>query len=199
MLSWIISTPKIKKFKTIIMIITIDTEDIKKLHLEAENIVLEPQAENVLKQIIELEDMIAAVKETAKKKLEIEAYKLNPHFKSWQSDEVKVTMRAYGAKYFISDVDFKDADKEMFRTEVVVVAPNEDYDVIVKKLNDIGFEVQTMKTDAGMKYKISRTVETKAVDKYEKQYGRMPAGISHVKDRKKSLTIVLRQEEVKEE
>lgn len=177
------------------MKITIDTDDLAKLKASTEFIKLETEAEVTLSRILEIESQIAEIKELAKAKLLEEGRKLNPDFKSWEADSIRISMRTYGAKYYVSNSDFNLAPKELFKTEATVVAPNEDYDTITKALKGAGFEVVVTKGKDGDKLKIARTVDTKAVEKWEKTHRGLPAGINQVKDRPVSLNFSLKNKE----
>lgn len=182
------------------MKITIDTDELAKLSASAELIKLEPEAEVTLSRILELESQIAEIKDLAKAKLLEEGRKLNPDFKSWEADSIRISMRAYGAKYYVSDSDFALAPKELYKTEATVIAPNEDYDTITEALTKAGFSVASSKTKDGEKLKISRTVDTKAVEKWEKTHRGLPTGIVQVAERPTSLSFSIKalNEEVEE-
>jgi len=174
------------------MKITIDTDELAKLSASAELIKLEPEAEVTLSRILEIESQIAEIKELAKAKLLEEGRKLNPDFKSWEADTIRISMRAYGAKYYVSDSDFNLAPKELFKTEATVVAPNEDYETITSALKGAGFEVAVTKGKDGEKLKIARTVDTKAVEKWEKANRGLPTGIVQVAERPTSLSFSIK-------
>jgi len=74
-----------------------------------------------------------------------EGRKLNPNFKSWEADTVKVSMRAYGAKYYVSEGDIDLAPKELFKTEATVAAPNSSVGEIVETLKAAGFPLTVSK------------------------------------------------------
>lgn len=80
------------------MKITIDTDELAKLQASADKITLEQEAEITLARILEIEAQIAEIKDTAKAKLLEEGKKLNPNFKSWEADAIRISMRAFGAK-----------------------------------------------------------------------------------------------------
>lgn len=170
------------------MQITIDTNELTKLKADAEVIKLSPEAEQTLARISEIEAQIAEIKDIAKAKLLERAKELNPDFKSWEADNIRVSMRPYGAKYYVIDAELDMAPKDLYRTEADVVTPNEPVDVIVKALSDAGFTVASTKTKGEEKLKISRTVDTKAVDKWVKEHRGMPTGIGIFVDRPVSLT-----------
>lgn len=171
---------------------TIDTDELAKLKSDAEKVQLTPEAEITLARILELEQAVEQLKETAKAKLLEEGRKLNPNFKSWEADTVKVSMRAYGAKYYVSEAELNLTPKELYATEATIVAPNEDYGSITKALEAAGFSVKTTKGTAGEKLSIKRTVDTKAVDKWEKEHRGLPAGIVLAPDRPVSLNFALK-------
>lgn len=170
------------------MKLIIDTDELAKLQAEAEAVVLKTEAQDTLLRILELEQKVADIKEVAKSKLLEEGKKLNPNFKSWEADRVRISMRAYGAKYFVSDMEFDLAPKELFSTEVTVIAPNEATDAIQQELAKAGYVVKTTKSKEGEKVAIKRAVNTKAVDKWIKEQRGMPTGIVEVKERPVSLT-----------
>lgn len=182
------------------MKITIDTDELAKLSASAELIKLQPEAEVTLSRILEIESQIAEIKELAKAKLLEEGRKLNPDFKSWEADTIRISMRAYGAKYYVSDSDFALAPKELYKTEATVIAPNEDYDTITEALAKAGFTVASSKTKDGEKLKISRAVDTKAVEKWEKAHRGLPTGIVQVAERPTSLSFSVKalNEEIEE-
>ena len=178
------------------MKLIIDTDELTQLKAQAENIVLEPQAEAVLLRILELETQLAGIKEAAKLRLAEEGKKLNPNFKSWEADKVKVSMRAYGAKYYVSEVDIQFAPKELFKTEATVLAPNEDITSITSTLERVGFPVTMAKGKDGQeRLDIKRVVDTKAVDKWIKAHQGLPVGIGEFTERPVSINIALKDKE----
>lgn len=179
------------------MKLIIDTEELTKLKDQAGKITLEPEAESTLARILELEGQIAEIKEAAKLRLFQEGRNLNPNFKSWEADSIKVSMRAYGAKYFVSEGDIDLAPKELFKTEVTVAAPNVSVGELVETLQAAGFPVAVSKgKDGKERLDIKRSVDTKAVDKWIKQHG-LPTGIEEFKERPVSLSFDFKK--VKEE
>ena len=174
------------------MKITIDTDQLAKLKANADSIALEPEAEQTIVDILAIEKQITEIKEVAKAKLLEEGRKLNPDFKSWEADQVRISMRAYGAKFYVSDSDFELAPKELFKTEATVVAPNVDFASINLALEKAGFQVAYSETKDGKKFKLTRTVDTKAVEKWEKAHRGLPTGILQVAERPTSLSISLK-------
>jgi len=174
------------------MQITIDTDELKHLKEELEVIKLEPVAESTLARIIQLSDQVEKLKDIAKEQLLARAKELNPNFKSWEADLIRISMRPYGAKYYVNEAEFTLAPKELFTTKADVIAPNVDFSEIEKALTDIGFAVDKTKTKGEEKLKISRAVDTKAVDKWVKEHRGMPTGINIVPDRPVSLSFNLK-------
>ncbi len=180
------------------MKIIIDTDEMAKLTAEAEKVTLQLEAQETLIKILDLEKQVDQLLATAKEKLLAESKKLNPNFKSWEADKVRVKMRPYGARYFVSDSDFENAPKELFTTEAKVIAPNENMEKIKESLAKAGFEVKITKGEDGEKLAIKRTVNTKAVDKWVKEHRGMPTGIVEVKERPVSFVIAKIGEEEEE-
>ena len=180
------------------MKLIIDTEELVKLKDEAGKLQLEPEAESTLARILELEGQIAEIKEAAKLRLFQEGRNLNPNFKSWEADSIKVSMRAYGAKYFVKESELDYAPQELFKTEVTVQAPNRPINQIAEELEAVGYPVTSAKAKDGTeKLDVKRSVDTKAVDKWIKVNNGAPVGIGEFKERPVSLSFDFKK--VKEE
>lgn len=171
---------------------TIDTEELAKLKAELDVIKLEPAAETTLARIIQISEEVEQLKELAKEQLLAKARELNPNFKSWEADTIRISMRPYGAKYYINEAEFALAPKELFTTKADVIAPNVDFKEIEQKLTDAGFTVDKTKTKGEEKLKISRSVDTKAVDKWVKEHRGLPTGVNIVLERPVSLSFNLK-------
>ena len=99
------------------MKITVDLDKLKQLTAEGENILVKPEAENALVQLLDLQQKIEEAIETAKLNIEKKALELNPNFQSVQSDRIKVYYRAYGAKYYIDESQMHLAPRELYEVE----------------------------------------------------------------------------------
>lgn len=97
----------------------IDIEKLEKLVEDSDQIMLEPEGEKVLVQLLELQDKINAAISEAKLKLEEAALSLNPDFKSIRGDEVKVYYRQAGAKYKIDESNLPAIPKELYTSKTV--------------------------------------------------------------------------------
>lgn len=98
-------------------------DKLKKLTLEADKILIDPEGENVLLTILEAEQEIVDLKEKAKLILEQKALKLNPNFSSIQADKVKVYYREYGSKYYLDETQ-KDLVPEGMLSEKISYSIN---------------------------------------------------------------------------
>jgi len=85
------------------MKITIDTSNVQALVKRGKDIFLEPQAEDALLQLLELQDSIDEAIKTAKEELIEAGLKRNPNFSSIRSDRLKIMYRAYGQQYFVDE------------------------------------------------------------------------------------------------
>lgn len=178
------------------MKLIIDTDELTQLKAEASKVVLEPAAEQVLTKILELEEQVAQIKEAAKARLIEEGRKLNPNFKSWEADSVKVSMRTYGTKYYIKEAELDYAPQELFKTEATVTAPNRPIGQIAEELGEIGYPVTAAKTkDGSERLDIKRVVDSKAVDKWVKERQALPAGIGEFTERPVALSFGLKNKE----
>lgn len=89
------------------MKITIDTDEIAILVNEADEIFIDPNGEERLLKLLEIEQMVKNAVDDAKDKLEAKALEINPNFRSIRGDLVKVSYRAFGSAY---DYDEKQLD-----------------------------------------------------------------------------------------
>jgi hypothetical protein len=145
--------------------ITIDLDELGGLVEEGEKIFLKPEAEQALLKILDLEEKIAEIKDLAKATLLQKANELNPNFKSLSSDEVRITCRAYGDRFYIEPENLDMASQELYKREVVIDAPDEE---MINELQGNGYPIR----------KVVRKVDTKAVEKFVKANRGMPTGIS---------------------
>lgn len=81
----------------------IDVEKLDRLKKDADKIFLDPEGENILLQLLEIEEQVRLAIDEAKAKLEKAALKMNPNFSSIQADKIKVYYREYGAKYYVDE------------------------------------------------------------------------------------------------
>jgi hypothetical protein len=178
------------------MKLIIDTDELTQLKAEASKVILEPAAEQVLTRILELEEQVAQIKEAAKARLIEEGRKLNPNFKSWEADNVKVSMRTYGTKYYIKEAELDYTPHELFKTEATVLAPNTSIESVRERLKDAGFTVTTTKgKDGSERLDIKRVVDSKAVDKWVKERNALPTGIGEFTERPVALSFGLKNKE----
>lgn len=161
------------------MKVTIDLGKLKKMVAEGEKIFLNPEAGEALRAILEAEEQIEQIKEEAKKRLAELAFKLNPNFKSISSDTVRVSVRSFGAKYYVDETQLDLIPPELFRTEVDVIAPNASFSKVKELLekNNITIKVKKSK-DGTEKPAFNYVTDSKLIDKWVKEHKGMPAGIT---------------------
>ena len=93
----------------------IKVEKLSKLVKKADEIFLTAEGEEVLVQLLEIRDQVEKAIDEAETKLEATALKLNPNFKSIQSDRVKVYYRAYGSRYYVDESRLTELDPELYK------------------------------------------------------------------------------------
>lgn len=101
--------------------IQIDIDRLEELKSQADQIFLTPEGEEVLVKLLEIQSQVEKAIEEAEAKLESTALKINPNFTSIQGDKVKVYYRAYGAKFYIDEVQINLAPKELYSVESKIV------------------------------------------------------------------------------
>lgn len=106
-------------------IITIDLSNLEKLVQDADKILMEPDGEQVLVDLLSIRDRVEDAIKRAKEKLSASALAINPDFKSVQADRVKVSFRAYTARYGIDQQNLDQLPEGFYKkTEVVRYTAN---------------------------------------------------------------------------
>ena len=117
------------------MKISIDTDLVKELSKESDQILISQKGERVLLKLIEIEEQIKEAIKEAKENIKTSALKLNKNFTSVQGDKIKVAFRAYGMRY---GIDQSYADKLPKRLIKKVVRLNPDTQAIDDYLDEHG-------------------------------------------------------------
>lgn len=100
------------------MKIIVDLDKLKNLVEGAENILITPDAEVSILKLYEMRDKIDKAIEEAKIRIEGEALKLNPNFKSVHSDNLSIAYRAYGQRYAIEEQYLNMIPKDLYKKVV---------------------------------------------------------------------------------
>jgi hypothetical protein len=99
------------------MIITVDTDKLNDLILNADKIFMSPEGDQTLVDLITLQNLVEKAKDEAEKTLEASALKLDPNFKSIQSDKVKVFYRAFGARFYLDETRISEVPVTLYTQE----------------------------------------------------------------------------------
>lgn len=99
------------------MIITVDTDKLNELVLNADKIFMSPEGEQTLVDLMTIEKLVEEAKERAQKTLEETALKLDPNFKSIQSDKVKVFYKAFGARFYLDETRISEVPVTLYTQE----------------------------------------------------------------------------------
>lgn len=100
----------------------IKIENLEKLVEDADQILLTPEAEQVLVQLLDIQEQVETAIDEAKKRLETAALAKNPNFKSIQADKIKVFYRSYGSRYKIDESLLQYIPQELYTTKTVYSA-----------------------------------------------------------------------------
>lgn len=100
------------------MIIQIDTQKIADLSKDGDKILLSAEGEKSIAELYEMQALIEQAVSDAKKNIQEAALKLDPNFTSIQGDRVKVSYRAYGARYRIDQSMIAEIPKDFYETTV---------------------------------------------------------------------------------
>ncbi len=176
------------------MILTIDTDKITQLKSEAGNIFTSAEGDAALVDFLKIKQSVEDIEKEIKAILDITARKYDPNFKSIQSDNVKISRRTFGQKYYVEEENLALAPKELFKSEVSAIVPNDlDVKAIEEKLRVVGMAIKETEKDGQIEKKFKRIVDSKAVEKWEKETGKMPTGIVEIADRSTSISITLKK------
>lgn len=109
----------------------INIEELDSLVKKADEIFLTPEGEKVLVKLLSLQEQIEQAIDEAKFRLADAALKVNPNFKSIQSDKIKVAYRSFGQKYYVDETQLDLAPKELYEAVTKV-----SYVVDAKKVDE---------------------------------------------------------------
>lgn len=98
-------------------VLTVDLDDLGKLAYDGQNVVLEPEAEQALIQLLELQKRVNEAVDNAKSMVEQRALEHNPNFTSVQASKLKVGYQFFGMKYSIDNEHLDDLSQEFYKTE----------------------------------------------------------------------------------
>jgi hypothetical protein len=97
----------------------IKMENLENLVAEADKIVLDPRAEDVLIKLLDLQEQVEKALKEAKERIEKKALEMNPNVQSIRSDRLKVFYRQYGSRYKIDESYLDQIPKELYTSKTV--------------------------------------------------------------------------------
>lgn len=165
------------------MIYTIDTDKIIQLAQEGKNIVLTPEAEKQLLQLLDAKEYVEKAIDVCKEAITTEALKLNPNFSSITGEKVRVGFRQYGAKYKIDESKLDEVPENMYTANVTA------QEVDRQALG----EIKDTLNELSLPFKVAFSVEAKEVEKFVKEHKALPDGINEI-ERPKTMSITKKGE-----
>jgi hypothetical protein len=99
-------------------IITVDLDEVKTLEMKGDRALVTPAAESVLIRLLEIEQAVADAKAVVEKSLEKKALELNPNFKGFTADKIRIKYQPYGAKYRVDESRLNELDATFYTKEV---------------------------------------------------------------------------------
>ena len=99
------------------MILTIDTNILGKLSQDGDKILMDAEGEKTLVSLYQIADLVEQAIHDAKEKIKESALALDPNFLSIQGDKVKVSYRAYGARFSVDSTLVDQLPKEMYKVK----------------------------------------------------------------------------------
>lgn len=103
------------------MKITIDLDTIKVAQDESGKIIMTPEAEGSILQLMDIQLQIEDAIRKAKENIEKEALKYNENFSSIVSNNLKIGYRAFGAKYTLDESRIDEVPEGLYKKEVKTV------------------------------------------------------------------------------
>jgi len=100
-------------------IITIDTDQIIEFSKQAGNLVIKKEADEYLYKLLTLQVLIEQAINNAKNKIEEDACRIDPNFKTINGNKTRAMSRVYGYKYAIDPSTGEKATEDGFATKEV--------------------------------------------------------------------------------
>lgn len=94
--------------------ITIDLDKVSHLVEKSGEVVLSNEAEKEIIELYKLQAKIESAIDEMKTRVSGEALKLNPNFKSIQSDNLAISFRSYGARYRLDESRVPEMDERLY-------------------------------------------------------------------------------------
>lgn len=99
------------------MQLIIDTDKISQLVEKSGEIMLSNEGEEYLVKLLKLQEQVEEAVKQAKKAIEDSALAISPNFKSITSDSVKISYRAYGARFKIDESYIGEIPRHLYETK----------------------------------------------------------------------------------
>ena len=100
------------------MIIKIDLSNIDLAVADSDKILISSDGEKALNTLLDVQEKIEAAIKSAKAIVKLKAVELNPNFSSVQGDTLKVSYRAYGARFKIDESYLDKLDATLYTKKV---------------------------------------------------------------------------------
>jgi len=114
-------------------VLTVDLADLAALITEGKDIFLKSEGEEALLKLLDLQEAIEGAIDEAKRVLEAEALKLDPQFKSIQSDNVRVYYRTYGSRYKLDESKVATLPANLYTTRTSYTVNTKEVEAFAKE------------------------------------------------------------------
>lgn len=115
------------------MIIKLDLSKLENIVANADKMLLNPDGEKVLLQLLEIESQVEDAVKQARAKIEETALKIDPNFTTIVGDNVRISYVARGAKYFLDEKNINDVPKELYEIKTSFSVNSDAVDKFIKK------------------------------------------------------------------
>lgn len=99
------------------MILVVDTDKVASMSQDGDKILLNAEGEQLLIDLYKIQETVEQAIHDAKEKIKESALAIDPNFLSIQGDKVKISYRAYGARFSIDPTLVDQLPKEMYKVK----------------------------------------------------------------------------------
>jgi hypothetical protein len=112
--------------------INVSEKQIKSLSINASKVLVSPNDEKHLIELIKLQEQIEEAISEAKKDLEAKALELDPNFSTFKSDNLRISYRSYGAKYIVDESQINELPTDFYSVKKSYSVNTNEVDKFVK-------------------------------------------------------------------
>lgn len=131
----------------------IDIEKLNDLVEKSGDIFLSPDGEKALVKLLDIQEQVDQAITKAKEILEIKALAIDPNFTAIVGDEVKVSYRYYGAKYYIEDDKVDQVPVDLYKVTKRYSVKTKELEQYIEEKNGIPVGIREVERKKALNFK----------------------------------------------